>query len=445
MQRFVIPLSSPEAADAGRVGPKAANLAALGQAGLPIPDGICLAADAYRMQIAALGLEETAREVFSSDDAQARRSALRLRMQLMDQPVAEVLQEPLIAAWRSVTRNGTVPGVVRSSALVEDRFGSSFAGQFESFLGIDNEIDFLTAVRSCWAALWAPRALRYMATHDLDPADTAMALLMQPLVAARAAGGGLSQTAEGGMLINATPGLGSAIAQGEVAPDRYELGRDGRLRESQAGMTYHQASCAHLSGLARSRPKAKICLTPMQAEELGRYLIRAEAVMGRPVEIEWALDDAGIKLLQSRPLHLDDQPAQVPDRIWLRQPRLRGQPAGVGFGMGRACVINCECEISRIGPGDVLVTRMAGPALGRVLAMVAGVVSELGGSTSHLASLARERCVPMVLGVPGPRRRYPMARRWPWTGWRELSAGCGKPVTRFSLLVARNRRGTKNE
>jgi len=407
MQPLVIPLSAPEAADAARFGPKAANLAALGQAGLPIPDGICLAADAYRMQIAALGLDETAREVFSSDDGQARRSALRLRMQLMEQPVVEELQEPLIAAWRSVTRNGTVPGVVRSSALVEDRFGSSFAGQFESFLGLENEIDFFTAVRSCWAALWAPRALRYMATHGLDPADTAMALLMQPLVAARAAGGGLSQTAEGEMLINATPGLGSAIAQGEVAPDRYELGRDGGLRDSQAGMKYHQATCAHLSRPGRSRPKATVCLTPAQAEELGRYLIQAEAVMGRPVEIEWALDDGGIKLLQSRPLHLDEQPAQVPDQIWLRQPRLRGQPAGVGWGTGRACVVNCECEISRVGPGDVLVTRMAGPALGRVLATVSGVVSELGGSTSHLASLARERCVPMVLGVPGATLQIP--------------------------------------
>jgi pyruvate,water dikinase len=407
MQNFVIPLSDREAADAPRVGPKAANLAALGRAGLPIPDGYCVAAGAYRLQLAALGLEHMARDVFSSEDAVARRSALQLRMRLMEQPIVPEVQEPLLAAWRSVTRNGAVPGVVRSSALVEDRFGSSFAGQFESFLGIENEIDFLTAVRACWAALWAPRALRYMATHDLDPADTAMALLMQPLVAARAAGGGLSQTAEGGMLINATPGLGSAIAQGEVAPDRYELGRDGRLRDSQAGMNYHQASCAHLSRLARSQPKARICLTPAQAEELGRYLIRAEAVMGRPVEIEWALDDAGFKLLQSRPLHLDDQPAQVPDQIWLRQPRLRGQPAGVGWGTGRACVVNCECEISRIGPGDVLVTRMAGPALGRVLAMVAGVVSELGGSTSHLAALARERCVPMVLGVAGATLQIP--------------------------------------
>lgn len=403
----VLPLSSPEAADPARVGPKAANLAALGRAGLPTPGGYCVAAEAYRQQLAALGLEQTAREVFASDDAVARRSALRLRMQLMDQPVVPEIQEPLLAAWRTVTRNGTVPGVVRSSALVEDRYGSSFAGQFESYLGLSSEVDFLTAVRACWAALWAPRALRYMATHDFDPAQTAMAMLLQPLVAARAAGGGLSQTAEGGMLINATPGLGSAIAQGEVAPDRYALSREGTVQESHAGMTYHQATCVHQSSLSRPTHPRRTCLEPSQVRELGELMRRVEALMGMPVEIEWALDEQGIKLLQARPLHLDDNPVPVPDKIWLRQPRLRGQPAGVGWGTGRARVVNCECELSRIGPGDVLVTRMAGPALGRILATVAGVVSELGGSTSHLASLARERCVPMVLGVPGATSQIP--------------------------------------
>ncbi|MBI3045886.1 MAG: hypothetical protein HYY78_24020 [Betaproteobacteria bacterium] len=407
---FVIPLSSPAAAGAGRVGPKAANLAALRQAGLPTPDGFCLAADAYRIQLARLDLESCAREVFSAEDAQARRSALRMRMRLMEEPVAPEIQEPLLAAWRAVTREGALPGVVRSSALVEDRSGSSFAGQFESFLGIGNETDFLTAVRACWAALWAPRALRYMATHDLDAADTAMALLIQPLVAARAAGGGLSQTAAGGMLINATPGLGSAIAQGEVAPDRYELGRNGALRDSHAAIEYHQTGCVHLPKAPKPPASRKLCLAPARVEELGRLMLKAESVMGMPIEIEWAMDDAGFKLLQARPLHLDDRQAEEAksaDPNWLRQPRLRGQPAGAGWGTGRACVVNCECEISRIAPGDVLVTRMAGPALGRVLAMVAGVVSELGGSTSHLASLARERCVPMVLGVPGATLQIP--------------------------------------
>jgi pyruvate,water dikinase len=407
MQGLLIPLSSPEATDAARVGPKAANLAALGRAGLPTPGGFCLPAEAYRAQLAHLGLEQAAREVFSSEDAQARRSALRLRMQMMEQPVRADVREPLVAAWREMTRLGTVPGVIRSTALVEDRHGSSFAGQFESFLGITDEAEFLTAVRACWAALWAPRALRYMATHDVDPAQTAMALLIQPLVPARAAGGGLSRTAEDDMLINATAGLGSAIAQGEVAPDRYHLDRAGVLRESQAGITYHEATCAHQPRLARPRAPGKSCLTRAQVEELGQLLLGAEKVMGMPIEIEWALDDAGFKLLQARPLNLDDKPAHVPDEDWQRQPRLRGQPAGVGWGTGRARVVNCECEVSQVGPGDILVTRAAGPALGRVLSFVAGVVTELGGSTSHLASLARERCVPMVLGVAGATHQIP--------------------------------------
>jgi pyruvate,water dikinase len=291
--------------------------------------------------------------------------------------------------------------VVRSSALVEDRYGSSFAGQFESYLGLDNETDFLVAVRACWTALWSTRALRYMATHAIDPADTAMAVLVQPLVAARAAGGGLSRSAEGNMLINATPGLGSAIAQGEVNPDRYVLSRDGALQEAVAGPGYHAVGCVH-QGPTLPRPKRaarRRCLTNDQVAELGSLLLRVEALLGRAVEIEWALDDGGIKLLQARPLHLAQEAETAVDKDWVRQPRLRGQPAGAGWGSGPACVVNCECELSRVGPGAVLVTKMAGPALSQVLGGIAGVVAELGGSTSHLASLARERGIPMVLGV----------------------------------------------
>ncbi len=128
-------------------------------------------------------------------------------------------------------------------------------------------------------------------------------------------------------------------------------------------------------------------------------------MVGTPVEIEWAMDEQGVKLLQARPLHL--QAAHVPDEIWLQHPRLSGHPAGVGWAAGRAVVINCECELGRVAPGDVLVTRVAGPALSHVLPRVAGVVTERGGSTSHFASLARERGVPMVLGVADATRRIP--------------------------------------
>jgi len=135
----------------------------------------------------------------------------------------------------------------------------------------------------------------------------------------------------------------------------------------------------------------------VQAVELGDLVRRAEELTGMPVEIEWAMDEAGFKLLQARPLNL--QPAPVVDDRWRTRPRINGQPAGVGWATGRACVVNCECELVRVAPGDVLVTRMAGPALSQILSRVAGVVAELGGSTSHLASLARERGIPMVLGA----------------------------------------------
>ena len=86
---------------------------------------------------------------------------------------------------------------------------------------------------------------------------------------------------------------------------------------------------------------------------------------------------------------------------------LKGHPAGIGWSTGRACVINCECELGRVAPGDVLVTKVPGPALSQVLPRVAGVVAELGGSTSHLASLARERGIPMVLGVLDATQKIP--------------------------------------
>jgi pyruvate,water dikinase len=409
MKQLVIPLSAAEATDAGRFGPKAANLAVLGRAGLPIPGGFCLDAEAYRIQVAALGLEASARGAFSSQDRpQARRHALNMKLGLLDKPVVPEILEPLLAAWRTLMKTNDLCAV-RSSALVEDRYGSSFAGQFESFIGLESEADFITAVRSCWGALWATRALRYMATHDIDPADTAMAILVQPLVSARASGGGLSQTADGGMLLSATWGLGSAIAQGEVTPDRYELSREGKLLQIVAGRKDHSIGCIHRQEpTTQIVPKALIaepCLSKTQAVELGEMLRKVEDLMGMPVEIEWALDAAGFKLLQARPLHMEQ--AQAPDKLWLHHPRLNGHPAGIGWGEGRAVVVNCECELARVAPGDILITKVAGPALSHILPRVAGVVAERGGSTSHLASLARERGIPMVLGVLDATRRIP--------------------------------------
>jgi pyruvate,water dikinase len=237
-----------------------------------------------------------------------------------------------------------------------------------------------------------------------------MAVLVQPLVDAVASGGGMSCTASGGMSVSATWGLGESIAQGEVVPDRYDLGAEGELIETATGRKDHSIHCVHHHAAPSTRAVSgdlisKLCLNEAQLRELAHMMRTAEDLMDTPVEIEWAMDDSGIKILQARPLRIE--PAPVPDQVWLRHPGVRGHPGGIGWGSGRACVINCECEIGRVAPGDVLVTKVAGPALAQVLSRVSGVVAELGGSTSHLASLARERGIPMVLGVPDATSRIP--------------------------------------
>ena len=403
---FVHPLRT--ATDAARVGPKAANLAALSRAGLPTPGGFCVTADAYRRQIAHLGLSDLLRHYGKADQPAQRRLAVEIRLKLYQEALAPELYDDVIVAWGAEQK----PAAVRSSALIEDRADANFAGQFESFLGIAGEAEFMTALRACWAALWTTTARRSMAHHGQNPAQTAMAVLVQPLVAARASGGALSETADGQMLISATWGLGSTIAQGEVVPDRIVLSREGFVRSNEAGRKHHRETCSHAGDGAGTSPQAvpaalvrAPCLKAGEATTLGRLMRKAEGVLGMPVEIEWALDGDGFKLLQARPLHM--RPAQVPDEIWLKHPGLNGHPAGIGWSSGRAVVVNCECELTRVAPGDILVTRVAGPALSNILPRVGGVVAELGGSTSHLASLARERGIPAVLGVLDATRRIP--------------------------------------
>ena len=261
MNHWIIPLHAATAIDAERTGPKAANLARLAQAGLPTPGGFCIAADAYRRQIQHLGIADAVRSYPHADPAAQRKLSVEIRLALYQSDLAPDLLAAILSAWWEQPK----PAAVRSSALIEDRADSNFAGQFESFLGVREDAEFLITLRACWAALWTTNARRGMAQHDLDPADTAMAVLVQPLVAARASGGGLSETADGHMLLRATWGLGSAIAQGEVVPDRIVLTRQGFVRTNDAGRKHHREACVarrwqndDAGGARRSRARARV-------------------------------------------------------------------------------------------------------------------------------------------------------------------------------------------
>ena len=136
---FIVPLSDPAATNPDRVGPKAANLAALARAGLPTPGGFCIAADAYHRQIQHLGLGEMIGAYPEADQPTQRRLAVEIRLKLYQSDLAPDVLADVLAAWWETDK----PAAVRSSSLIEDRPELNFAGQFESFLGVREDAEFL--------------------------------------------------------------------------------------------------------------------------------------------------------------------------------------------------------------------------------------------------------------------------------------------------------------
>src|SRR5262249_61182506 len=132
--QFVIPLSSAAAADVERVGPKAANLAALARAGLPMPGGFCLTAEAYRRQIAEIGLSDLVARFGAADLVERRRLSVAIRLGLYEQPIAPAVLEPLMAAWRGQRAPGGAPAARRPPAVVGGPQGADIPRPLQSLL-----------------------------------------------------------------------------------------------------------------------------------------------------------------------------------------------------------------------------------------------------------------------------------------------------------------------
>jgi len=243
-----------------------------------------------------------------------------------------------------------------------------------------------------------------------------LALLVQRLITARVAGGGVSVDDNGQIALTAAWGLGAALAQGEVIPDRYALRREPLALESvEVGYKERRMVCPGGTGArwqsVEPESVSALCLSEEEMFAIARLVLNVEHCLGSPVEVEWALDTDGIHLLQVQARPTIIAPRRAARQVRSSHPPLQGQPVARGWAAGPACVARSENELDLVKLGDILVTRVPGPSLSLILGQVAGIVAELGGSTSHLAALARERGIPAVFGVRQATRQIPPSSR----------------------------------
>jgi pyruvate, water dikinase len=328
---FVRRLAEVGVADAASAGGKAAGLGELTYAGIPVPPGYVVLAEAFSVALA--GLDPSGSLVLAVGDVPAddvpaiARAAAEVRERITAMPLPDDVAAQITAAYEELDANGlgvSVPVAVRSSATMEDSATASFAGLQDTYLAVHGADAVLHAVRRCWASLYNDESVAYRRRLRLPEDGLAMGVVVQRMVRPRAAGVMFTRSPVTGdrsvVAIEGTWGLGSALVAGEVTPDRFTVSKvTGEITERRIGakLRLHSfkpnepgISSSAMPISLRGRP----CLTDDEARALASVGRQVEEHYGAPQDIEWALlgDDPAcpplhgdpadrIRLLQSRP------------------------------------------------------------------------------------------------------------------------------------------------
>ncbi|MFE6996420.1 PEP/pyruvate-binding domain-containing protein [Microbacterium sp. NPDC057659] len=285
-----------EARELAGVGGKGANLGEMRRAGLPVPDGFVVTTDAYARAAEAVGL---AARVGEAEPAE-------LRAMLEAAPIPDDLRAAVADAYANLGDDVAV--AVRSSATAEDLPGAAFAGQQDTYLNVVGVDDVLEAVRRCWASLWTDRAVSYRRERRVDPDTVRIAVVVQKLVDADVAGVMFSADPVSGrrdrIIVDAAAGLGEAVVSGMVTPEHYELDRDGVLQKWTPGRADMAIRTDAGGGIRHDAPAQTggRLLSASRLVTLARYARAAAEHFGRPQDMEWAIADGAVHILQARPM-----------------------------------------------------------------------------------------------------------------------------------------------
>ena len=323
---LVMALDDPGAAP-GVVGGKGASLARLARAGFRVPPGFHVTTSAYLDFIGRGGRRGPVLAALSavdaSDAAAFDAAAARIGDLFAGQPVPAPTAAAIARAYASL--GDDVPVAVRSSATVEDLPGMSAAGQHDTYLNVRGKAAVLDAVRRCWASLWSARAIGYRARCGVEPGEVSIAVVVQQLVLAEAAGVMFTVDPVDGahdkVVVSANWGLGQSVVAGEVTPDVAVIDRaSGTLVSYQVGskemMIVADGTATRATGTPAGLRSATV-LSPAQAGELARLGLAIERLYGEPVDIEWALAAGELSVVQARPITTPaSRPAVGPGEQW---------------------------------------------------------------------------------------------------------------------------------
>jgi len=397
-------------------GAKAANLARIrNELGLPVPAGFSVTTVATERFLSVNGLNEFIAKGLapaSPDRPEAfERHSEDIRAAIVKAAVPPDIAGEIMQGYRDIEKK-TRPDVrvaVRSSAVGEDT-EATFAGQYETILNVV-ESGILDAYKQVLASKYSPRSAAYRLRYGLSDRETPMAVAVVAMIDPKSSGVMYTNAPSGGdsghITISSVWGLAERLVDGSASPDLFVVDRksrqivDRRITSQEIRMVNLPAGGTVLQSVPE-REQGAPSLDDAAVLKLSDYGLKLEACFGSAQDSEWALDETGnLFIIQSRPLGGSGTVlrSEAPGVDAAAHPVLlaTGKAASPGIAAGKVFVL-CEGDDSGSVPeGGVLVARTASPDLAKLSSRVSAIITDIGSAASHLASVAREFGIPLIV------------------------------------------------
>ena len=417
---LVIPYTAIDHDATEAVGGKNANLAELNNfLDLKIPDGFAVTSTAFHVFFEKNGLRQNVDRILSAwnaEDLSLEDAAREIQQLITSARLPGNLEKAVNSSLAQLSTNDKAKPLflaIRSSAWGEDG-ELSFAGQYKSVLNVP-AAQFAGAYRKVVASAYSETALTYRHEIGFQEDGVTMAVACQVMVDAVVSGVLYTLDPQGrgeSMQLGATWGLGAPLVSGRVTGDRFTIDRSRPhaikkmqiVRKKNAlhpvaggGTALHQVA---------TEQQTQACLNNNQVKQIAETGLLIENYFKKPQDIEFAIDNNGqLVILQSRSLNitLEGRPkAAELSQLLNSCPILfhdKGEIAQKGIATGKVYLLSDESELRDFPAGGILVARFASPLLAQVMARASAVLTDVGSTTGHLATIAREFRVPCILNI----------------------------------------------
>ncbi len=403
-------------------GGKGANLGELVGAGFNVPPGFVLTTVAYDYFVKSNDIEKRMEDILEGIDASSESSlqsaSIRMRGLFEQMPIPKDLADQIRSEWQRMwkgRKSGFV--AVRSSATAEDLPTASFAGQQDTYLNVGDEEDLLDKTRKCWSSLFTPRAISYRVTKGFEHSKVKLAVVVQKMVASDTSGIMFTVDPNSEMphiIIEAGYGLGEAIVGGKVTPDTYVVDKfhnkiiNKKISKQTWKYTRGKTGDTVKENIPESIQSAQK-MTDEQILALGKIGNDIEVHYTKPMDIEWAVEEGRIYVVQARPVTTlkstkgeDMASGKTHAEGELKKSGkilVKGLAASPGRASGAVRMVSEEMNLEVVIKGDIMVTAMTSPDMVPAMTRAAAIVTDEGGMTCHAAIVARELGIPCIVGT----------------------------------------------